>query len=64
MRKKEDNRVIPRFLAWVSGSRSFTERDSRKRRGFAEKYGEPGLGYIELEMPRYHKMEQSRVGYV
>lgn len=51
--------MIPRFLVWVSGGRSFTERDNRRRSGFAEKSGEPGLGDIELEMPRYHKMELS-----
>lgn len=52
--------MIPRFLVWVSGGRSFPERDNRRRSEFAEKYGEPGLGYTELEMPRYHKMEPSK----
>lgn len=51
--------MIPRFLVWVSGGRSLTERDNRRKSRFVEKYGEPGLGYTELEIPRYHKMEQS-----
>ena len=40
------------------GSRSFTEIGNRKRGGFAEKSGEPGLTYVELEMLRYCEMKR------
>lgn len=40
------------------GSRSFAEIGNRRRSGLAEKSGEPGLTYVELETPRYYEMKR------